>query len=508
VVNLGQALKAMILNGLGFVSAPLYLFEQFFVGKATEHLIGEGVQPEHLNDDRLGRALDKFHDYGVTRLFTAMAMKAAQQYGVGIESVHLDSSSFAVEGQYLVEPPAAGVGDATTGNDQELGVIQITYGYSRDRRPDLKQFLMDTICSADGDVPLYLRLGNGNEADKAVFVQVMQQYQQQWRFEGLFVVDSSLYAAENLQQLGQLRWLTRVPLTLKQAKLALHEVAEDDWMDSGLVGYRLVERCSHYAQVEQRWFIVESQQRRNCDIEQLQKRLDKQTTEQQVKLDSLCAQSFACEADAREALEKFERSLRWHQLAAVQVVTQPHYGKGGRPRKDQTPAHLTYHLQATLVVNSSVIEAERQVAGRFILATNVLEVEQLNAQQALQEYKDQQSAERGFRFLKDPLFFTSSVFLKSAKRIMALAMVMGLCLLVYNLAQRKLRKALQAAKTGIKNQLGKLTNRPTVRWVFQCFQAVHLVTLNGIKQVSNLTQERQQILQFLGSACGRYYLLC
>jgi len=54
-------MKAMILNGLGFLSAPLYLFEEYFVGKATEHLIGEGVLPEHLNDDRLGRELDKYH---------------------------------------------------------------------------------------------------------------------------------------------------------------------------------------------------------------------------------------------------------------------------------------------------------------------------------------------------------------------------------------------------------------------------------------------------------------
>ena len=58
-VSSSQAVKAMILNGLGFVCAPLYLFGQFFSGKATEHLLGEGIKPEHLNDDRLGRVLDK-----------------------------------------------------------------------------------------------------------------------------------------------------------------------------------------------------------------------------------------------------------------------------------------------------------------------------------------------------------------------------------------------------------------------------------------------------------------
>ncbi|GET41964.1 hypothetical protein MiSe_67780 [Microseira wollei NIES-4236] len=85
-------------------------------------------------------------------------------------------------------------------------------------------------------------------------------------------------------------------------------------------------------------------------------------------------------------------------------------------------------------------------------------------------------------------------------------MVMGLCLLVYNQAQRKLRQALESAGS-IRNQVKKLTNKPTMRWVFQMFQAVHLVTLNGADQVSNLTSERQQILNYLGQVCGQYYLM-
>jgi transposase len=142
-----------------------------------------------------------------------------------------------------------------------------------------------------------------------------------------------------------------------------------------------------------------------------------------------------------------------------------------------------------------------------VLATNVLDVNELSNDEMLREYKGQQSAERGFGFLKDPLFFTDSVFLKSPERVEALAMLMGLCLLVYTLAQRQLRQALQQSKSGIKNQLGKLTERPTLRWVFQCFQAVHLLILNGGKQISNLTDERFWILRFLPNACRRYYLL-
>ncbi len=154
-----------------------------------------------------------------------------------------------------------------------------------------------------------------------------------------------------------------------------------------------------------------------------------------------------------------------------------------------------------------VVEAERRQAGRFILATNVLDVNQLSTEDMIAKYKNQQSSERGFSFLKDPLFFTDSVFLKCPERIESLALIMGLCLLVYTLAQRQLRQTLKQAHSGIKNQLGRLTERPTLRWIFQCFQAVHLLQIDSVKQVSNLTDERLRTLSFFPATCQAYYLI-
>jgi len=82
------------------VSAPLYLFSKFFEGKPTEHLIGKGIQPEHLNDDRLGRVLDKLYVTGLSQTFTAIALEAAVKFDVGLNTVHLDSSSFHLHGEY------------------------------------------------------------------------------------------------------------------------------------------------------------------------------------------------------------------------------------------------------------------------------------------------------------------------------------------------------------------------------------------------------------------------
>ena len=112
----------------------------------------------------------------------------------------------------------------------------------------------------------------------------------------------------------------------------------------------------------------------------------------------------------------------------------------------------------------------------------------------MEEYKAQQSAERGFRFLKDPLFFTSSIFVKTPERVAALAMVMGLCLLVYTLGQRALREGLEATGATIRHQTGKQTARPTLRWIFQLFQAVHLLKVGEDKRISNLSEERATIL--------------
>jgi transposase len=134
------------------------------------------------------------------------------------------------------------------------------------------------------------------------------------------------------------------------------------------------------------------------------------------------------------------------------------------------------------------IERLKKRAGRFVLATNELEKKRLSSEDILKKYKGQQAPERGFSFLKDPCFFAHSVFLKSPHRIEVMAMLMGLCLLVYTIGQRQVRLNLKQQETGLKNQLGKLTDRPTLRWIFQNFQGIHLRPIQDNQKISNLTK--------------------
>ena len=583
-VSAGHVVKALILNCLGFLSAPLYLFSQFFEGKATEHLIGPGVKPEHLNDSRIGRVLDQLHKQGLSRVFVEITLAAVLKFGLSTARLHLDGSSMYVHGQYLNDQPQPPPAKSETGEPNSVKVdlaqstpstelssepvpIEITQGYSRDHRSDLKQFTLELITSGDGDVPLFLQVGNGNDADKAVFPEVIEQFKQQWRAAKpeVFVADSALYSSENLQALGNTPWITRVPATIAEALWLMQTLPPEQFIASCLSNYRIAEVCSTYAGVRQRWLVVESESRQQADLKQLDKRIAKAYTEKVNALKTLTAHPFACQADALDALDGFEKKLKYHTLIDLEVITKPHYDKPGRPRKGDMPKRYTYHPTATIVLNEAVLAAQRNQAGRFILATNLLQEEDLKELQQevsnelqqedlkelqqkvsnelqqevsnelqqedlnelqqevsnelqqeekwpndeiLQEYKNQQSCERGFRFLKDPLFFASRLFVKKAQRVAALAMIMGLCLLVYSLGQRQLRQALEQANETIPNQLGKPTARPTLRWVLQCFQSVHLVWVDGLKWGIKLTEVQRHILRFLGSPCQQYYFLC
>ena len=500
-ISAGQVVKAMILNGLGFVSAPLYLFGRFFEGKPTEHLLGESVRPYHLNDDKLGRVLDRLYEAGLTPLFVQVAGQAISNLGVATRRLHLDATSFHLHGHYPQEERQQA---AVEGEQSEP--IRITHGYSRDHRPDLKQFVVDLLCSGDGGIPLFFRAADGNDSDAATFATLIGEFREQVDLETLFVADAALYGEQNLKSLEGLHWVCRVPQTIGEARAALEDLDEGAFDPSRREGYRLAEVKADYAGVAQRWVIIASEARSERMLARLHKELDREEARALAELRKLRRRRFNCQADAREELARLAGRLRFHILEGVEAIGEPYHARRGRPRKGQQP-HYRYRVTAELARDEAAVRRAERRAGRFLLATNVLDEEGLPTEEVLEAYLEQGVVERGFRFLKDPMFFTSSVFLKSPKRVAAIAMVMGLCLLVYALGERMLREALSKADDHIRDQKGKPTQRPTLRWVFQLFQAVHLVRLGAGWQIAGLTGERRHILTCFSPQCRRYYLL-
>ncbi len=373
-----------------------------------------------------------------------------------------------------------------------MGAIRVTHGYSRDHRPDLKQWVMNLVCADTGGIPLLFAPGDGNQSDREALAPLLARYRQALDLGAVVALDGAGYSRENLRALEGFSWIPRVPATLKEARALLEaEFPREAWTPP-LPGYRGLEVEADHGGVRQRWLLVESEARARAEAEKA--------------LERLLSRRFACEADARRALEEASGKLPYHRLVYLGVQEERRRGRVGRPRKGEAPLSVSYRLLARLEVDEGKLERARRGLGRFLLATDVLDREALPAGEVLGRYKDQgRTVERGFRFLKDPLFFTGSAFLKRPERVMALGMVMALALLVYALGEWALRRGLAETGSSLPDGKGRPTQRPTLRWVFQLFIWVRLVELEGRPMVLNLAPHHETAVRLLGAQ--RYYLL-
>ena len=468
-VSVGTATVAMVLNGLGFSNRQLYLVPQFFANKPVEHLLGPGITAQMLNDDCLGRTLDWLYAHDLTKLFAGIAHRARKIFGITAEQVHVDTTSFSVSGEYAnAAPRGTEPAEGDESQASEAALIAITYGYSRDHRDDLKQWMLALATTQDGDVPLFLQPLNGNRSDQVSLLAAIQSIQTQLREAGeeasVYVVDNGGYSQSTMKQLNQagITWVSRVSESLTEAKTVLQE-GSDAWQQSEDGTLHWFCRQMELPQGTERWVIVRtaaSEQRAQLS---LQRQVNTAQAGWQQKCWHLANRRFACEADARAALEReLKGKPIWLEVHS-EFVAHPHYEGRGRPRRDSSPATYQWQILATVSVNQQQVEQEAARKACWIVGTNELDPALLSDQQLVTTYKEQGGVERGFRFLKDPLFLASSVFVKKPERFMALSLIMVLCLLIYRLAEFRLRARLAETQQTIPDQVHKPTARPTMR---------------------------------------------
>ena len=429
-IKYGTAVKAMILNGLGFAHRTLYLTPDFFKDKPVEHLLGEGIAASDLHDDCLGDTLDALYKYGVNQLFFDISWEAHQKCDLAIKSKHLDGTTLTVQGKDTDSP------------DSPLRAVQ---GYNKQGRHHLAQVVLELITNGEGGIPLFMSVHDGNKVDKTLFVEVIKDYQQKLKAAGgaasdIWVADNSLYTSENITQLANTYWLTRPGHSLKWVKRAYCESEKGSW-------------------------------------------------------------------------QAFE-THQGYELQNIQLISQPYY-KQGRRAKDAQPAGYRYSVAAKITKKQAAIAAKEASFGKFVLATNEIDTKQKGEKmlhrspdEYLQKYKnDQQKTERAFRFLKDPLFLLDHFFVQLPHRIMALAMIMCLSLLIYTLAEFKLRDSLAKTNQTLPNQVGKQIKNPSMRWIFMAFRGIGILetTDNQQKLLLGLEAAHKQVLAHLGSKVAAYY---
>ena len=203
---------------------------------------------------------------------------------------------------------------------------------------------------------------------------------------------------------------------------------------------------SNYADIEQRWIIVHSSQAKKRAKRTLDKQCLKASTANLKAFHTLCNKTFDQKKEAQKALQEFKKTLLFTSVSESKIKAIPRYKKRGKPPKDAKPDYYVYQIEGCLA--SLLIPRETRLKRKscFIIATNELDEKALPNPEVIVQYKNQQKVEKGFRFLKDPMFLADSRHRESPKRIMALMMVMTICLLVYAALEYRMRQSMKEKK--------------------------------------------------------------
>lgn len=493
----GYRVGAMILNGLGFINTALYMTPRFFYDKPLDLLLGEGVTAEQLNDDSLGRCLDKIAAYGTTKWYSEIALSVVTKAGLLSRMAHLDSTTLSLYGSYDV------IDDVSP---------KPLLGYSKDHRPDLKQVTLQCVSLGKSALPIWMEALDGNSSDKKSFPETVKRVHEFYKQvesapKMCFVADSALYG----DQLSELNvdWITRVPENYGETKL-LCDRSDIEWVQSSDSRYKFFEYFPGGKQ--ERWLLVRSEPAFNRENDTFLRKHEKMFDELQKLLWHCSCQQFNCEEDAKKTIEKIIRSKKHFYNITYDVVTLPRYNSKGRPTKNQEPDSFSYQINITGISSDlTQIIKKRETLGRFVLATNVFDKKIISNESMLVDYKEQSEIERGFRFIKNDTFGLDEVYLKKPERIGALMAVMTLCLLVYGLTQYRLRDALQNNNEVLPDQKRKPTNRPTLIWIFTLFSSITMINLQETGKnkriVLNLHPFHQKVILLLGHSARKIYLL-
>ena len=495
-VSLGQSVKAMVINGLGFANHTLYLMPEFFADKPIERLIGPGITADDLNQNLFGRNLDVIHEFDVTQFYMRLSAHTVRQLELPCLGAHIDTTSFHVDGDY------------NSDRDANEGVVKITKGYSRDHRPDLNQVGLQLIVENQAGIPLVMQALDGNSSDKNTFSAAINTHIKQIQTDlGVEYVigDCELYTAKSLEEMKDVFWISRVPETLSDAKYIIEEISPQLMVDIRQEASSSV--CMNYAGVRQRWVVHYSPQAYQRALKSVNRQCLELSVRELKKFEKLCQNEFACEKDAIKALDAFEKKLKMTGINDFSVIKRPRFNKKGRPAKDAQPDYYTWKIEGGIASIIETREVKLRRKSCFILATNQLDDSELSEEELTRKYKkDQQKVERGFRFLKDPQFLAATLYLKKPERIMALLMIMTLSLLIYATLEYRIRKALVEEEETFPNQKKQPIQNPTARWVFQYFSGIHELTISEKEMlIINLKAQQLLILKLLGKAFQKIY---
>lgn len=481
----GLLVQAMVLDTLSG-RTPLYRVERFMAEQDTELLLGTSVPASTFNDTNLARGLDAIFNAGSSKIITEIGIQAVKKFSLNTKAVSYDTTSTSVWGNYLEcesdEPPPGPI---------------ITNGFSKDHRPDLKQFMTELLC-VDRGVPVFGQTLDGNSSDKKSNNQILSRISSIMARHGLgtgafvYVADSAMVTKDNLDEIGLNRFITRLPASYKECKRVIGKaVGSNTWLNLGELAeiptksnrptakYKVFETVANLYEKSYRALVVHS----SSHDKRQQKKLNKAITASSRQINAALSKLetvYFCEADAKKAAKKAQAlsaKLHYVQTQIAPFEVRPR----GRPSLNSLPKTITrYRLSWTLTLNNAAVEHEKEMAGCFVLLANVplLGDDGMDSKKILQTYKGQYGVESDFAFLKDPII-VNDVFIKKPHRIDALGMILIIALTVWRLMERSMRLYLKNNKLTIEGWRKRQTVKPTSFMMTTAVVGIMVVVIGG-----------------------------
>ncbi|MFB6346047.1 MAG: IS1634 family transposase [bacterium] len=496
----GERVLAMVINALED-RKPLYHIEEYYEHKDVEKLFGEGISADDLNDDALGRALDKLAEAGGWEVYGDVVLEVIRREECPVRRLHGDTTSVSVQGDY--EGP----------DDAEL---TITHGHSKDHRPDLKQFKYGVVVNEQG-IPVDGTVNDGNQADgtwNRELIRSLRDRLNQPEKPLLYTADSKLVSETNLELLESkdMEFVSRLPGTFGlDEQLKQRAIREDDWEDVGAVAKRNQAAEYQVTSYEEplygqpyRFVVVQSTTASESNEETIQRELKQTKSELTEAIQTLQNREFACREDATRAMEEFKttHSTPCFELN-VRVIEDEKPIKRetrGRPPEGWEREYKTvYRCEGCVTQKDEAVQNRRAIKRCFVLITSVRSKQWLSDREVLEEYKQQNRVEVHFEFLKDPKQI-GSVYLEKPHRVQALGYVLLMALLLYTIIQNRVRSALADADEPMQMDGGVTSFCPTGRRVLERLEPMRVVKTRGdpTRQFPGNLDVPYRVLELLG----------
>jgi transposase len=476
-----------------------------------------------LNDDRIGRALEDLFDADRPSLVLRVVVQAVREFGLRLDRFHNDSTTISFQGLYRVADGRKRRGKPTP---------KITFGHSKDRRPDLKQLLWNLTVTEDGAVPVDYRVLDGNVTDDQI-------HRQTWDVLAvlaggpnfLYVADSKLCTKPNMLHIDSHkgRFLTVLPATRKE------DTRMRDWMQLHEVPWKEVLRRPHPSKRRHPpdvfraysdpagsaegfrivWFHSTEKERR--DREEREDRIDRAVRALQELRDRLASPRSRLRRrdrvdDAIEHALGLSGAKRWLEVAVTRhAVEKYRQSKPGRPGRDTTYRRkIRVRFDIAWTPNEVNRRYDLKTDGIFPLITND---RKLSTKKVLRAYKlGQPRLEVRHHHLK-AFHKVAPQYLKSVTRIEAFLCVYFLALLVNALIEREIRAGMKrhrvrALELYYENRPCK---HPTTEQVLKAFDGLMVHRLHERRPGSRhhvyppqLSRLQRRLLRLLGLAPDAY----